>query len=198
MATPSMVKATRSDADVPMQRYVGLLRGMNVGGHRVSMETLRAHVTAFGMRNVATYIASGNLIFDAPASSSAPLIESALAAHLQQAVGFPMPLFLRTPSELAQIVASVPFADIAGVPTTTHVGFFREAPHAQTVVALESAGTDVDDLAVIGRELYWRCRGKTTDSKIVWRPIERAHALEVTMRNVKTVVTLAEKYASPL
>jgi uncharacterized protein (DUF1697 family) len=184
--------------DEPRQRYIGLLRGVNVGGHRVSMDALRAHVTAFGMGNVATYIASGNLIFDAPASAAASAIETELAAHLQHAVGFPMPLFLRTPDELARIVASDPFTDsfseADGAQFTTHVGFFRGAPSAAAQAALVGASTDVDDLVVVGRELYWRCRGRFTDSKVVWRPLERAHALEVTMRNLKTVKTLATKF----
>ena len=190
-----VVRGAQRGGDTAQQRYVGLLRGVNVGGHRVSMESLRAHVTAFGMQNVATYIASGNLIFDAPASAAAGTIETELAAYLQHAVGFPMPVFLRTPADLARIVAAVPFAAVDGVQTTIHVGFFRDAPTERARVALVGASTDFDELVVVGRELYWRCLGKLSDSKVVWRPLERAHALEVTMRNMKTVTSLAEKFA---
>ena len=190
-----MTRPARHGADALGQRYIGLLRGVNVGGHRVSMETLRAHVTAFGMQNVATYIASGNLIFDAPASAAAATIEAELAAYLHHAVGFPMPVFLRTPADLARIVAADPFAVVDGAQSTIHVGFFRVAPTPRAQAALVGASTDIDDLVVVGRELYWRCWGKLTDSKVAWRPLERAHALEVTMRNMKTVKTLAEKFA---
>lgn len=46
-----------------MQTYVILIRGINVGGkNKVSMELLRKCLEELGLSNVATYIASGNVI----------------------------------------------------------------------------------------------------------------------------------------
>ncbi len=49
-----------------MPRYIALLRGINVGGHNVKMDRLRALFEELGFRDVATFIASGNVIFTAP------------------------------------------------------------------------------------------------------------------------------------
>ena len=49
---------------VKRTRYLAFLRGMNVGGHRVSMEDLRAIFVELKFGNVETFIASGNVIFD--------------------------------------------------------------------------------------------------------------------------------------
>jgi uncharacterized protein (DUF1697 family) len=46
------------------QRYIALLSGLNVGGHRVKMEHLRGLFKALGLLNVATFIASGNVLFE--------------------------------------------------------------------------------------------------------------------------------------
>ena len=49
-------------------RYIAFLRGINVGKHRrITMAELKAAFEASGYRDVATYIASGNVIFDAGA-----------------------------------------------------------------------------------------------------------------------------------
>jgi uncharacterized protein (DUF1697 family) len=64
-----------------MSRYVALLRGINVGGkNAVPMVRLRAVLEDLGFSEVATYIASGNVILDAPmtAGETAALIEDAL------------------------------------------------------------------------------------------------------------------------
>ena len=50
----------------PSSRFVALLRAINVGGHVVKMEALRKHFTRLGFANVETFIASGNVLFDAP------------------------------------------------------------------------------------------------------------------------------------
>lgn len=44
--------------------YVVFLRGINVGGHNVGMEQLRALLIECGLTNVRTYIQSGNVFFD--------------------------------------------------------------------------------------------------------------------------------------
>ena len=55
-----------------MNTYVVLLRGVNVGGKNIiSMAALRAALEELGFSNVASYIASGNLIVDTKKSASA-------------------------------------------------------------------------------------------------------------------------------
>jgi uncharacterized protein (DUF1697 family) len=64
-----------------MSRYVVFLRGINVGGkNRVPMVRLRAVLEGLGFADVATYIASGNVILDSERSAdeAAALIEEAL------------------------------------------------------------------------------------------------------------------------
>ena len=60
-----------------MARYIAFMRGINVGGHQVKMDDLRKWFEALEFDNVATFIASGNVIFEAgrakPATLTAPI-----------------------------------------------------------------------------------------------------------------------------
>ena len=53
-------------------RYIALLRGINVGGHRVAMVDLRRHFAGLGLTNVGSYIQSGNVFFDSDEADTDP------------------------------------------------------------------------------------------------------------------------------
>lgn len=94
-----------------MIRYIALLRGINVGGHNVKMDRLRQLFSELGLQNVRSYINSGNVFFDTD-DTDRSLITEKIEAHLQQALGYVVPTFLRTTDELASILAQNPFQNI--------------------------------------------------------------------------------------
>src|SRR5512146_2301016 len=67
-------------------RYIALLRGVNVGGHMVKMERLRALFAELGLDGVRTYIQSGNVFFEAADGDRAELTR-AIERHLRAALG---------------------------------------------------------------------------------------------------------------
>ena len=64
-----------------MRRYVAFLRAINVGGHTVKMDRLRALFAELGHGGVETFIASGNVIFEAAGGEAA--LEAALVSHMK-------------------------------------------------------------------------------------------------------------------
>lgn len=176
-----------------MPRYVAFLRAINVGGRVVRMERLREVFAAQGFSDVETFIASGNVIFTAPGRAGAAL-EKKIEAVLEPALGYPVAAFVRPVSELDGIAARDPFAGDA-VNGTVHVGFLRTEPTPAARRALIALRTDVDDLDVAGRELYWRIRGAFVDSKLRPGALERTLG-PTTMRNRNTIARLAKKYAA--
>lgn len=180
-----------------MQRYIALLRGINVGGHRVSMTDLRQHFAELGFANVTTFIASGNVIFDS-AEGDVGQLEATIAGHLKERLGYEVATFLRTPQELAAIAAYAPFTDpgLDAGTATLSIMFLAAAPPAALHDQLRAYETPMDVLHVHGREIYWLCRGKTMESLIDWPRVGKALALPpLTVRNVTTVRKLAAKYA---
>jgi uncharacterized protein (DUF1697 family) len=177
-------------------RYVAFLRGMNVGGHRVTMSELREQFGVLGFTQVESFIASGNLIFSAPGHTTRAPLERTIEVHLRQCLGYPVATFLRTPAELEEIVANVPFGatEIALAGYTVHVGFLRAAPDDALRALLAANETSFDAFGTGTREIYWLCRGKLTESTVKWSAIERTIDGAVTMRNLTTVRKLVQRY----
>ena len=91
-------------------RYIALLRGVNVGGHQVKMERLRALFAELGLAGVRSYIQTGNVFFDSD-SADREALTAAIEGHLLEALGFAVPTYLRTVEELERTLARNPFQD---------------------------------------------------------------------------------------
>jgi len=92
-----------------MIRYVALLRGINVGGRKlIKMEQLAQIFTAAGLKNVRTYIASGNVIFESGSANKTALTRK-IEKALHQTLGYEVTVVLRTLSEIRSVVNRNPF-----------------------------------------------------------------------------------------
>jgi uncharacterized protein (DUF1697 family) len=181
-----------------MTRWFAFLRGINVGGHNVKMDALRAYFEALGFVNVSTFIASGNVVFEAESDSAADL-ERQIEAKLASELGFGAAVFLRSAAELRAIAADSPFTaeELAGALVVYVVMLAEPASDAERgrVVALSS---DQDLLRVVGREIYWLCRGKMSDSPIFIKGLlDKALRRPTTSRNMNTIQRLLAKYCNP-
>ena len=173
-------------------RYIALLRAINVGGHTVKMEQLRGLFADIGFTNVETFIASGNVIFDALSADEAALATQ-IEHSLAQALGYAVATFLRTPAELVAVAQGQPFADtVEG--QTLHVGFLARPPSEKAARHLLALTTPNDDFAIMGREFFWRSRTRMSDSLITGAKLEKALEMPTTMRSITTVRRLAAKY----
>lgn len=177
-----------------MPRYVAFLRGINVGGHRVQMSRLREVFAEMGCAGAETFIASGNVIFDSPSRTPAAL-ETRIEAHLAAALGYAVPTLLRTPAQLDAVLGALPFTpDELASAHAVHVVFLRDpiAPHEEA--GLLALDTPVDRLRPRGRELYWWCGGKLSESQIPPAAFGRALGRRVTtMRNTTMLKKLVAK-----
>jgi uncharacterized protein (DUF1697 family) len=172
-------------------RYIAFLRAINVGGHTVKMDRLRALFEEFGT-NVETFIASGNVIFDST-SRGGRALEKRIEAHLQAALGYPVATFLRTPAELRTIAERAPFEEADVKAGTVYVSFAAEPASDAAARAVLALNDDGNAFHVDGREVYWLRR--RADSRFEALPLERLAGVPMTMRNLNTVRRLAEKYA---
>jgi len=179
-----------------MYHYVAFLRGMNLGKRRLQMTELRALFEAMKFANVATFIASGNVIFDSPNRDGREL-EDLIERHLQQALGYDVDTFVRTRAEVAAVTIFQPFpkAEMEKSGNTIHIGFWKKAPGPALVRGLLACRTEVDEFRVEGREYYWLCRIKTHESKVWSSPPMRALKLPTsTARNRTSLRKLVRQY----
>ena len=100
-----------------MPKYIALLRGINVGGHKkIMMADLRIIFEKFGFLAVRSYIQSGNVIFQSNEVDTKKL-EKLIENALEKAYGFLVPVIILTRSKLEKIVIDNPFKPLDGYDT---------------------------------------------------------------------------------
>ena len=116
------------------KRYIGLLRGVNVGGkNRLPMARLREIFVELGAEEVATYIQSGNVVFTSSARVAAAL-PAKVSARLAAELGLSVPLLLRSSAELQRALDAHPFADRDVPDKYRHIMFLDRKPSAARAV----------------------------------------------------------------
>ena len=179
-----------------MHHYIAFLRGISLGRRRPEMAKLRALFESLKFAEVASFIASGNLIFACKTADSRKL-EKQIEEHLKKSLGYDVDTFVRTRAEVAAMAAFRPFpkSDLVNPGHTVQAGFLQEALSAGQDRKLLACRTDADDFYVAGREFYWLCRIKSNESKVWSSPQMKAVKLpSFSMRNLTTVRKLAALY----
>jgi uncharacterized protein (DUF1697 family) len=122
------------------------------------MDTLRKLFTRLGFLNVETFLTNGNVIFDtAPVGLIGPL-EAQIARFLMKSLDADsIHVFIRTPEELLGILASVPFLpeEVRNHDNHLFVVLLAEEPDERAAKQLKIRRTEVDELRLNGKEIYW-------------------------------------------
>lgn len=175
-----------------MSRYVALLRAINVGGRNVKMEALREQFLGLGFAQVETYLASGNLLFESQAHTRAGL-QARIETALQRSLGFAVDCFLRDPAQMVNVGRLAAEGQARPGIIAMNVGFLHEPLDANGERLLRSYRSDQDDFELQGREIYWSCACKQSDSKFQPATLERALKMPITFRGANTCVQLAAR-----
>lgn len=171
------------------QRYVALLRGINVGGNRkVVMAELRDLFVALGFSDVSTFINSGNVIFGSATAPDQATIETAISDHF----GFFVDTLILSGDQLRAIASAIPvewtnsveqrsnaiflFSDVETSDILEKIGY---RPEIERMIYVPGA-----ILATISR----KNQSKGSLLKLMGTPLYR----RLTIRNILTTRKLAE------
>jgi uncharacterized protein (DUF1697 family) len=170
-----------------MFRFIAFLRAINVGGGRtVKMQSLRQIFESLGFLNVATFIASGNVVFETK-------IERALKA----ALGYKLHTFVRGEAELAEIANYRPFpGSTFDEIWQSNIIFLADNLNKKLKQDLCALRTDTDAFEVHGREIYWRRRRKKNGALFSTVPLEKILGPAFTVRGANTIKRIVLKYCS--
>ena len=179
-----------------MPKYVAFLRAINVGGHTVKMDVLCGLFAGMGFSNVETFIASGNVIFEAPGTNTKQL-EQKIETSLHEALGYEVATFIRTTAEVAEMARYQPFSasELEEVGNMLYIAFLADTPGDEAQQKLQSFTTEVDEFFVNNREVYWLCRKKISESNFSGALLEKTLGMPATLCNSNTVKRIASKYA---
>lgn len=178
-----------------MPKFIAFLRAINVGNHTVKMDQLRQLFEDLGFANVETFIASGNVIFDAKPKDIRSL-ESKIGKHLEKALGYEVTTFVRSTDELAAICGYQAFSqeELTTDGNTLFIGFLASKPTTAAAAKLRTLASAIDGLRLDDRELYWLYRRKNGESKLYGPLLEKTLGVKATLRNANTIKRLAAKY----
>ena len=179
-----------------MQRYITFLRGFSAGHTPPEMWHLRSLFTGLGFSNVETYLESGNVIFDTAPFGIVPLFEAQISRYLTKSLGGDVDAFIRTPDELAQIVAYEPFPyeDTSG---SLFVVLLHEPPSDRVRRGVRFSSTTTDEFRVNGREVYWLRRQPGEPTASVRPSLAYTLGAPMTVRTMNTLRKLVANYATP-
>ena len=164
-----------------MTAFVALLRAVNVGGTgKLPMTDLKMLCEEAGFTEVKTYIASGNVVFEAVKTEAevVAVLDKALTAY----AGKPAGVLVRTAAEMTAVIEANPFPDAA--PNYTVAIFLDKPPAAAALKNIVAPGGEQVRLGK--REIYVHYPHGQGRSKL---KIPAAKA--GTARNINTIRTLA-------
>lgn len=154
--------------------WIGLIRGINVGGHKtLPMAKLKAACESLGYTDVRTYLNSGNVLFTAAKKPK--------ASDIEQALGIDVRVILRTPAELAEAIARNP---LQGEPNRLMIMFLEQEPEK------ELGWDGPEQTHLDGRHLYLYYPAGQAKTKLTNTLIERRLGVAGTTRNWNTATRL--------
>jgi|SRR5215218_815740 len=180
-----------------MQRYVAFLRGMNLGGRRIKNEDLRRHFESMGLEDVASFRASGNVIFSTSRREAEGKLATRVEAELDERLGYDVPVFLRSAEEITAIAAREPFdaKAVAKSKGKLQISLLKKKPSAAAKKKVLALAGEEDQLAIAGRELYWLPSGGLLESDLDLKAIEKLLGAD-TRRTMGTIEEIARRVAS--
>ena len=172
------------------ERYVALLRGVNVvGKNKVPMKELAAIFAEAGCSEVQTYIQSGNVVFAASKKLARGLPE-AVAGAMEARLGFSVRMVLRSAPEMQTIVEGNPFLAEGRDAAMMHVMFLAAEPAPEAVAGLDANRSPGDEFRVVGSDIYLHLPKGVAESKLNNAFFDSKLKTISTGRNWRTVTTL--------
>lgn len=173
-------------------RYVALLRGINVGGaNKISMADLKRAFEDAGMRDVRTYINSGNVVFTTDFTSREDLL-----AHLTRAAGDlsgkPIDVQLRTTEQMRAVTEALPAEWADNSDMKCDVVFLQPEVDRPEVIDELGPRPGIEDAIYVPGAVIWRIDRKDATRNRLTRMTGTPLYARVTVRNCNTVRKLEE------
>ena len=169
---------------------IALLRGINVGGKVLKMADLKSAVAELGFTDIATYLQSGNMVFQAP-----PAANSELSARIVEAIRvharMDLAVMVRSSDEWRQIVERNPFPQASEAPRTVHAFILDATPEQARLDALAAKDVGREDWRIVNGTLYLHTPDGFGKS-VLAGSIERILKVPMTARNWNTVLALRD------
>jgi uncharacterized protein (DUF1697 family) len=178
-----------------MERFVALIRGINVGGRTVVKEKLKEAFTSLGFQNVSTFKQSGNVIFETEIEYPTE-IEDKIKVKLCSMLGYEVSVFVRSFPQLKNIIEQDAFKDQEKEDTSFLVTFFSALPtNFPLPLPLIIPKSTAQVIYTKGNEVFSVTHGGG-EGALPNTFLESKLKVKTTTRNINTIREIVEKYGS--
>ncbi|HEX5337768.1 MAG TPA: DUF1697 domain-containing protein, partial [Gallionella sp.] len=169
-----------------MTTLIALLRGINIGGnHKLPMKELAALLTDMGLRDVRTYIQSGNVVFRCDVKDKAALAEK-ISLAIEARYGFAPQVLLLDADELRNAMENNPYSEAEATPASLSLLFLTETPSHPELKAMETLRTSSERFKLAGKVFYLHAPDGFGRSRLAAQA-EKLLGVPATGRNWNTV-----------
>ena len=174
-----------------MKVYIALFRGINVGGrNKLPMGELVKALEGLGLREIKTYIQSGNVVFQSEEENIAELSER-MSNAIKKSHGFmPKTIILRL-EEIESAMQANPYPEAENVPKTLHLYFLTTEPENPNIETLENIKTESERYTIKERVFYLHAPDGIGRSKLAAN-VEKGLGVSATARNWRSVCKIYE------
>jgi uncharacterized protein (DUF1697 family) len=173
-------------------QYVALLRGINVGGtNKVDMKQLKAVFESVGMREVKTYINSGNVLFEHGAEKDEALVRT-LENAIEKEFGFHVNVLVKSKAELQAVVEAMPTDWHNGGVMKCDVVFLWDGMTVNQALAELKAREGIDEVRTVPGVIIWKVDRKNVGKSGLLRMMGTPLYKKVTIRNSNTTRKLLD------
>jgi uncharacterized protein (DUF1697 family) len=164
---------------------IALLRAIGPATHvRMSMKDLRDACEAAGLDRVATYIQTGNVIFETRKSTAT--VQAIIEGVLRR-FDLANPVVLRRPDDLAVVIAADPFPDAARIRPSRLCVCFMASPPSDDGLRNLAQYRGPERFKLVGQDLCIDYPEGVAGSKLSPAVVERRLGTPGTARNWNTV-----------
>lgn len=169
-----------------MQTWIALFRGINVGGNNIlSMAKLKSDLESLNLRNVRTYIQSGNVVFDSTAKTASSLGKR-IARQIEERRGFRPQVLILKREDLLTAIELNPFSKAVSDPKTLHFFFLAEPASDPDTEALDDSRTSTEKYKLTDGVFYLHAPDGIDRSKLAANA-QKHLGVVTTARNYRTV-----------
>ncbi|MBK5431924.1 DUF1697 domain-containing protein [Bacillus sp. TH25] len=168
-----------------MTIYIALLRGINVGGHKViKMADLKKVFESIGLKKVKTYIQSGNVVFESEEEIS--FLKERIECEIKNVFDFDVPVMLRTNDEFINIIKKCPYETHSLLEgESVHVAFLANPLSEEASKGLLMYNSELEECYIYEKVVYLLFKSSIRNSKLMNR-FQKLHT-PATVRNWRTV-----------
>jgi uncharacterized protein (DUF1697 family) len=172
-----------------MATWIALLRGVGGGIRPLSMRDLVTALEGIGLKDVRTYIQSGNVVFSS--AKAATRLASEIEGCIEKKFGFHSKTFVLSVPELRRAAAGNPFPQADEKPQSLHLFFLAKPAKQAQLDAMNELKVKSEQFVLKNKVFYFYAPEGFGTSKLAAKA-GRLLGVDTTARNWRTVGKLLE------